>query len=206
MNYSNIEALSESINIVFNLYRNFGDNDYIGEKVTQLEHALQCAHQAALEYPENNHIILGAFLHDIGHLLSLHNEQNVNNKLFECKNKSLNGLGLVDHENIGADFLEKMGFPKSITSLGRNHVLAKRYLITNTPDYLENLSEASKETFKMQGGILSSSEKQSFEDIEGNDIFIRMRHWDDMAKNTNFKYLNGINYYEKMALETLIRA
>ena len=138
--------------------------------------------------------------------LPIYNEQNVNNKLFECKNKSLNGLGLVDHENIGADFLEKMGFPKSITSLGRNHVLAKRYLITNTPDYLENLSEASKETFKMQGGILSSSEKQSFEDIEGNDIFIRMRHWDDMAKNTNFKYLNGINYYEKMALETLIRA
>ena len=50
------------INIVFDLYTKYGDNDYIGEEVTQLEHALQCAHQASIEFPDNLEIILGAFL------------------------------------------------------------------------------------------------------------------------------------------------
>ena len=70
--------------------------------------------------------------------------------------------------------------PKSET-LGRNHVLAKRYLITNTPDYLENLSDASKETFKMQGGILPILKNNRLKTL-AKMTFLLECHWDDMAK------------------------
>ena len=206
MNYSNIAQLTEGINIVFDLYRDYGGHDYIGEEVTQLEHAQQCAHQASLEYPDNKEIILGAFLHDVGHLLSIHDSKCASNeKYIQFKNLSLNGLGLVNHENIGADFLEKMGFPKSVSSLGRNHVLAKRYLITRDSDYLDKLSEASKETFKLQGGVLSDTELDNFELDGEHPIFLRMRHWDDMAKDLNFNYQHNIDFYRDMALNLLLK-
>lgn len=205
MNYSNAEQFYEGINIVFDLYTKYGDNDYIGEEVTQLEHALQCAHQASIEFPDNMEIILGAFLHDIGHLLSIHDSSHgVEDKLIDFDNKSLNGLGLVNHENIGADFLEKMGFPKSVSSLGRNHVIAKRYLITKDGEYLNNLSDASKETFKLQGGVLSNIELTNFELDKEHPVFIRMRHWDDMAKDTEFNYQRNISFYRDMAVKLLI--
>lgn len=206
MNYSNIAQLEEGINIVFDLYRNYGGYDYIDEEVTQLQHAQQCAYQASLEYPDNREIILGAFLHDVGELLSIHNSKSPKNeKYIQFNNLSLNGLGTENHENIGADFLEKMGFPKSVSSLGRNHVLAKRYLITRDSDYLEKLSEASKETFKLQGGALSETEFADFELDGEHPIFLRMRHWDDLAKDLNFKYQYGIDYYRDMALNLLLK-
>lgn len=33
--------MDSKLNEIFNLYEKFGDNDYIGENVSQLEHALQ---------------------------------------------------------------------------------------------------------------------------------------------------------------------
>ncbi len=53
------------LDLVFDLYKKHGDADYIGEKVSQVEHALQCAHFAESENFGPN-VILGAFLHDIG--------------------------------------------------------------------------------------------------------------------------------------------
>jgi predicted HD phosphohydrolase len=53
------------INKIFSLYEKYGDNNYIGERVSQIEHALQCSFLAEKEnFP--NHVILAAFLHDIG--------------------------------------------------------------------------------------------------------------------------------------------
>lgn len=55
----------EIIDGIFQLYIKHGDEQYIGEKVSQLEHALQCAYFAENEnFPKN--VILGAFFHDIG--------------------------------------------------------------------------------------------------------------------------------------------
>ena len=204
MNYSNIEQLTEGINIVFDLYRKYGSHDYIGEEVTQLEHAYQCANQAAIEFPDNHEFILGAFLHDIGHLISIHDDEfGQSDRLMVFQNDSLNGLG-VNHENIGANFLELMGFPSSVSGLGRNHVLAKRYLITKNADYLNNLSDASKETFKLQGGVLTEDEVAQFESEPDHLVFLRMRHWDDMAKDTNFNYKHNIDFYRDMAIKLLV--
>ena len=111
-----------------------------------------------------------------------------------------------NNEEIGAELLLKMGFSENVASLGRNHVLAKRYLVTKNPEYLNNLSDASKATFKLQGGCLSSEELEAFESNPRRDIFLRMRAWDDMAKDVNFKYdkKRGIGFYESMACKLLL--
>lgn len=195
-NYSTIAQLLEGVTEVFDLYREFGKRNYIGEGVTQLEHAIQCAEQAAKEFPDSNEIIVGAFLHNIGNLLKIRDNK-----------ESLNGLELVKYEEIGSKFLEKMGFSKRITSLGKNKVLAKRYLVTLDPEYLINLSDSSKETFKMQGGILSLEEKRVFETLQDKELFLRMRVWDDKAKSNNFMYneKRGIGYYEDMACRLIFK-
>ena len=60
--YGNIQTATENIAQVFDLYRIYGSHDYIGEGLSQVEHAMQCASQAAKEYPNNPGYILGAFL------------------------------------------------------------------------------------------------------------------------------------------------
>lgn len=199
MNYSNIAIFAESIKEIFDLYRNYGGNDYIGEEVTQLEHALQCAHFAEKEYPDNSAIILGALLHDIGHLMLLKKKdrEHVSEDVY-------NQYGAINHEIVGPDFLKRNGFPESVISLGRNHTIAKRYLITKYPEYYNNLSEASKKTLVEQGGELSLNEINEFEKNENKDLYIQMRHWDDSAKLTDFVYDKTIDYYEDMALKLLI--
>ena len=67
------------------------------------------------------------------------------------------------------------------------------------------ISDASKETFKLQGGVLSETELANFELDGVHPIFLRMRHWDDMAKDLNFKYQYNIDFYRDMALNLLIK-
>lgn len=53
---------------VFDLYRKYGNRDYIGEPVSQQEHMTQCAMLAEKEgFPDE--VVLGVFLHDISHLI-----------------------------------------------------------------------------------------------------------------------------------------
>jgi len=57
----------ETAEFIISLYHQFGNEDYIGEPVSQLEHMCQCAELAEKEgYDEE--VILAAFFHDIGHL------------------------------------------------------------------------------------------------------------------------------------------
>lgn len=52
---------------VFGLYERFGDNDYIGEPVSQIEHMSQAAELAMAEGFDDE-VVLAEFFHDIGHL------------------------------------------------------------------------------------------------------------------------------------------
>ena len=54
-------------------------------------------------------------------------------------------------------------FSKKVALLIGSHVQAKRYLATKKPSYFERISEASKGTLNFQGGLMDSSEMQSFE-------------------------------------------
>ena len=78
---------------IINLYKQYGDEDYIGEPVSQIEHMCQCA-QIAEKKGYNRELILAAFFHDIGHLC----EQFMDVEL-------MGNFGVVDHEKIGAQFI-----------------------------------------------------------------------------------------------------
>jgi phosphonate degradation associated HDIG domain protein len=164
------QSIDESVSEIFELYQKYGDEDYIGEPVSQLEHMCQAAQLAEAEgCPEE--VILAAFFHDIGHL---------------CEHimpvQQMDGFGVVDHEKLGADYLRSKGFAEDIASLVQNHVQAKRYLTYHFPSYYEQLSEASKRTLEFQGGVMTSEEAMRFEADKLFDLHIKLRRWDEKAK------------------------
>ena len=50
---------------ILTLYKMYGNQDYIGEPVSQIEHMCQCAQLAESENYDHE-VILAAFFHDIG--------------------------------------------------------------------------------------------------------------------------------------------
>ena len=142
---------------------------FYDESVTQLQHACQCANQAQLHGGSTTQVA-SALLHDIGHfLLDEHNAEN--DFLEEDQN----------HEEVGADYLEPF-FPAAVTTPIRLHVPAKRYLCTTDASYYDDLSEASKRSFRLQGGVMSDKEQAAFERIPHYRDALQLRRWDDLAK------------------------
>ena len=160
-------------NEVFGLYEKYGDSDYIGEPVSQLEHMSQSA-QLAIDEGFDDEVVLASFFHDIGHICVMSNEEN-----------NMAGFGVKSHERIGADYLREKGFPERVAKLVENHVQAKRYLTFKYPDYFAQLSEASKKTLEYQGGVMDAREASTFERDPLFETSILMRKWDELAKETN---------------------
>ena len=177
---------------ILSLYKEYGNEDYIGEPVSQIEHMCQCA-QLAEKEKYDDEVILAAFFHDIGHL---------------CEHimqvDYMDEYGIVDHEKIGAEYLSSKGFSKKITSLIASHVAAKRYLTFAYPGYYAKLSEASKNTLNFQGGRMTESEAKAFEREEWFPLYITLRGWDEKAKEENTP-LPDLDHYKKMMIHHLIK-
>ncbi|PPA02365.1 phosphohydrolase [Pseudomonas sp. MWU12-2312b] len=153
---------------VFGLYERFGDSDYIGEPVSQIEHMSQAAELAMAEGFDDE-VVLAAFFHDIGHICSEGGE-------------NMGGFGVVSHERLGADYLRRVGFSERMARLVEYHVQAKRYLTLREPGYYERLSEASRRTLEYQGGVMTQTEAEAFEKDPLCAVSLRMRQWDEQAK------------------------
>jgi phosphonate degradation associated HDIG domain protein len=153
---------------VFGLYERFGDNDYIGEPVSQIEHMSQAAELAMAEGFDDE-VVLAAFFHDIGHLCAEGAE-------------NMGGFGVVSHERLGAEYLRRAGFSERLARLVEYHVQAKRYLTLKEPGYYERLSEASRRTLEYQGGVMTVAEAEAFEQDPLCAVSLRMRQWDELAK------------------------
>lgn len=175
---------------IMSLYRHYGDEDYIGEPVSQLEHMCQCAQLAEAEGYDDE-VILAAFFHDIGHL---------------CEHimpvEQMDGFGVVDHEKLGAGYLRSKGFSEKVASLVENHVQAKRYLTYRHPEYYEQLSEASKNTLAFQGGRMSVAEAETFEADPLFTLHIKLRRWDEQAK-LEHQPLPSLDKYENIIFRHL---
>ncbi len=163
-------SVERMLDDIFDLYAEYGTMVYAGEKVSQLEHMCQAA-QLAMQEGYDDEVVLAAFLHDIGHLLPVHDE-----------NESMDGYGTVDHEKLGADYLRRHGFSERLCRLIASHVDAKRYLTWKDPGYYKRLSEASKKTLEYQGGRMSAGEAARFEADPLFDLYIKMRQWDEAAR------------------------
>ncbi|MHC8353528.1 phosphonate degradation HD-domain oxygenase [Pseudomonas sp. RT4P38] len=153
---------------VFGLYERFGESDYIGEPVSQIEHMSQAAERAMAEGFDDE-VVLAAFFHDIGHICAESAE-------------NMGGFGVVSHERLGADYLRRAGFSERMARLVEYHVQAKRYLTLKEPGYYERLSEASRRTLEYQGGVMTLEEAEAFEQDPLCAVSLRMRQWDELAK------------------------
>lgn len=162
---------------VFGLYERFGDSDYIGEPVSQLQHMSQAA-QLAMAEGFDDEVVLAAFFHDIGHLCATDNAE------------SMDGFGVVSHERLGADYLRRAGFSERLARLVEYHVQAKRYLTLKEPGYYARLSEASRRTLGYQGGVMSEAEAEAFEQDPLCAVSLRMRQWDEQAKDPQVPVMN----------------
>jgi phosphonate degradation associated HDIG domain protein len=142
--------------------RSRGGSGYLGEPVTQLEHALQSARLAAAEGGPDA-LVVAALLHDVGWLLAD------------------SAAGPDDHAARSAAYLAP-SLPPGVTQPVRLHVEAKRWLCATSPDYRATLSEASKQTLALQGGPMDAGERGAFEADPWSSDAVRLRRWDDRAK------------------------
>ena len=138
------------MNIIDKIISNFINNKslYIGEKVTISEHMIQTA-MIAENAKSSNNLICSCLLHDYGHFI-LEDPDKLVRKKIDGK-----------HEDIGYEYLKKF-FKKEVVEPIKYHVLAKRYL-AKKKKYFNSLSEASKISLKLQGGVLNKKESNEFE-------------------------------------------
>ncbi len=153
---------------IIQLFEERGNGLYFGEQVTETEHALQAAHLAR-EAGASDDMILGALLHDIGHLLHGHGEDIADHGV-DAK-----------HEDEGAEFLAGK-FPALVIDCVRLHVPAKRYLCAVEPEYLAGLSPVSQRSLELQGGPMTAEEVAEFETEPYYREAVQARRWDDQAK------------------------
>jgi len=156
------------IDDIFQLLEERGQTSYFGEPVSQLDHALQCAHYA-IEECASNELIAAALLHDVGHLLSEEGD--------DSADQGTDAL----HEELGQQWLSKH-FGPAVTRPIALHVAAKRYLCATDQTYLARLSPASLKSLRAQGGAMNAEQVASFESEEFADDAIRLRRLDDLAK------------------------
>ena len=150
------------------LYEVKGGREYEGEGISQLEHALQSA-QLAEQAGAAPALVCAALLHDVGHLLNDKGET-----------PTLRGVDDL-HQYAALPFLRPY-FPEAVLGPIRLHVDAKRYLCATRPDYYERLSEDSKRSLKLQGGVFAPAEAGRFIGQPHAAQAVQVRLWDDAAK------------------------
>ncbi len=160
----------QTANEIMELYEKYGDEDYDGEPVSQTSHMIQCAMEAMAQ-GEDEELVLGSFLHDVGHLLK-----------HVKATEEMGDFGVVNHEGVGAQYLKEKGFSARVCAMVENHVNAKRYLVATDETYQSKLSEASLQTLQWQGGPMDQSEVLSFEQHPFFEDIIKVRLWDEKAK------------------------
>ena len=178
------------VNIVDQIIFTFSNNKslYIGEGLTISEHMIQTA-MLAENNKSSSDLICSSLLHDYGHFIL----ENPNNLISIGKDGK--------HEDVGYEFLKKY-FVKDVLGPIKYHVKAKRYLVRDEK-YYRILSEASKVSLKLQGGIMNNKEAIEFESNNFFENSIKLRKFDEQAKKVDVK-IKSINEYKYLLKSKLI--
>ena len=170
-----------------------GASSYEGqrrESVSALNHALQCAQLAEDAHAEAP-LVAAALLHDIGHFVAI---ADIGETDDIDDGHELRGVAVLVHD-----------FPPAVVEPIRLHVAAKRYLTAVEPSYLRGLSPASVHSLAQQGGPFRGAEIARFEALPFADDAVRLRRWDDLAKQPD-RATPGLGYYLALADEVRMPA
>ena len=178
------------LNIIDQIIFAFTNNKslYIGERLTISEHMIQTA-MLAEKNKCSSDLICSSLLHDYGHFVIEDPNQLVSDKI--------DG----NHESIGANYLKNF-FSNEIIEPILLHVDAKKYLARDEK-YFNNLSEASKISLKLQGGIMNNEEVKKFEQKRNYKNAIKLRRFDEGAKKQNIK-IKKIEDYKELLISKII--
>ena len=160
--------MTELVDEIFRVFREYGSGAYLGEPVSMTEHMLQSAH-AAEQDGAPTRLVAAALLHDYGHFIHEHDED-----------AAEHGID-TRHEDVAHAFLSEH-FGPEIAEPIRMHVAAKRYLCAVDPSYLGELSPASVLSLELQGGPYSAAEVAAFEASPHAADAVRLRRYDDAGK------------------------
>ncbi len=157
-----------SIDDIHTLFARRGHEQYAGEPVTQLEHALQTA-TLAEQNGADDELVTACLLHDLGHLVHDLGES-----------PTLRGLDDV-HQYAAIPFLRGL-FGDRVLGGVQLHVDAKRYLCATVAGYEAALSSDSQRSLKLQGGVFTAGQAAAFIARPGAADAVKLRQWDDLAK------------------------
>jgi len=119
-------------------------------------------------------VVVAALLHDIGYFLYPESETSVH----EGRN--------TEHEALGAAWLSRH-FGSDVTAPVALHVEAKRYLCAIEPGYFEQLSDASRASLIVQGGIMREGEVAAFAKEPECQAAVILRRADDLGKDPTMR-------------------
>jgi phosphonate degradation associated HDIG domain protein len=176
-------AQADPVQAIAALFASEGAADYLGEDVSQAVHMLQTASLAEAEGAAPA-LIAAALLHDVGHFTGVVTGHDL---MRGTDNK---------HSDAGAAWLAQW-FGEQVTEPVRLHVDAKRYLCAVEPDYAATLSAASVFTLGVQGGPMQRAELAEFEANLYAAAAIRVRRWDDAAKDPDAE-VPGFGHFEPL--------
>jgi predicted HD phosphohydrolase len=132
-----------------------------GEAVSVLTHSLQCAAILERVAPTDFELQAAGLVHDLGTILV---------------------PGTADtHAATGATAVEALLGPR-VAALVALHDAAKRYLVTTDPQYRHRLSDRSRLTLRLQGGLLDPIQWSELERDPHLEAALTLRRADDAAK------------------------
>lgn len=161
------------------------DLSYDGEPVSQLEHALQCAHLAHRENPDPE-VVAAALLHDVGRSPVVLRETGE----------------MGDHGRAACQWLTPL-VGERVAWLAGQHVPAKRYLVATDPSYRKGLTETSLRTLHEQGGPMNPREVREFERHPQYKEAVTLRRWDDLGKEPGVR-IPPLEAYEETLYDMIL--
>jgi predicted HD phosphohydrolase len=147
--------VTELLDLLATLESSPGEMDGLSE----LDHALQCAHELSVARPDDLELQVAGLCHDIGHQFGADEE----------------------HGRLGAEAVRPV-LGDRVASLVEAHIPAKRYLVRSEGSYGTNLSVVSVASLAAQGGPMSPEEAAAFESDPVCADAIVLRRADESAK------------------------
>ena len=179
--------MSTIVSEIFDLFARFGSDGY-GEDLSLERHMLQSAALAeSLGAPDK--AVAAALLHDIGYFL--HADSGA----------SVDAGRDFRHEAIGAAWLAR-GFDGEVTAPIALHVQAKRYLCAVEANYYDGLSDASRRSLAVQGGVMSEEEAAAFAKDPAFEAALLLRRCDDQGKDAEAS-TRALGDYRGLLIEAL---